>query len=72
MVVEYSLLLVLWSSSLDSSLVNNMASLSVLSLLFLYKASLGVLKSASGSVFGLQSLPDPQSLWSPAMWWGWW
>jgi len=34
-VVVYSLLLVLWSSSLDSSLVSNMASLLVLSLLFL-------------------------------------
>ena len=51
MVVEYSLLLVLWSSSLDSSLVSNMASLLVLSLpspiSFLCKASLWDLKSAN-------------------------
>ncbi len=51
MVVEYSLLLLLWSSSLDSSLVSNLASLLVLSLpfpsRFLCKASLWCLKSAN-------------------------
>ena len=50
-VVEYSLLLILWSSSLDSSLVSNLASLLVLSLpspsSFLCKASLWDLKSAN-------------------------
>ncbi len=59
--MEFGLLLALWSSSFKSSLVSNMASLLVLSLPFLYKASLGDLKSAK----------DLQSLWSPAMWWGW-
>ena len=32
----------------------------------------GTSSHPTGSGFGLQSLPDPQSLWSPAMWWGWW
>ncbi len=58
--MEYSLLLALWSSSLDSSLVSNMASLLVLSLPFLYKASLGDLKSANSICFRLSvsSIPS--------------
>ena len=59
MVVVYSLLLVLWSSSLDSSLVSNMASLLVLSLLFLYKASLGDLKSSNRICFRPSVSPRP-------------
>ena len=59
MVVVYSLLLVLWSSSLDSSLVSNMASLLVLSLPFLYKASLGDLKSANRICFRPSISPRP-------------
>ena len=51
MVMEYSLLLILWSSSLDSSLVSNLASLLVLSLpspsRFLCKANIWNLKSAN-------------------------
>ena len=59
MVVEYSLLLVLWSSSLDSSLVSNMASLLVLSLPFLYKASIGDLKSSNRICFRPSVSPRP-------------
>ena len=55
MVVKYSLLLILWSSSLDS----NMASFLVLSLPFLYKASIGDLKSSNRICFCPSVSPRP-------------
>ena len=55
MAVKYSLLLVLWSRSLDS----NMARFLVLSLPFLYKASIGDLKSSNRICFRPSVSPRP-------------